>query len=252
MPLDRNDSLPLWAQLEAVLKVRLDDGDFDERFPTDAELVEQYGVSRHTVREAIRHLNRTGILRRERGRGTVVTRSEFEQPLGALYSLYRSIDSTGATATSRTLQQGTDFEPVVAEHLGLPSETELFFLERIRYADGEPLALDRVWMPLDLARPILDSNFEHTALYDELDRHQLTRPDAGWERIAPVMPTPEECSLLDVRRGEAAFFLERLGTAGGIPIEWRTTLIRGSRYRFVSYFAAGGVPPLIAAKTATD
>jgi len=246
MSLDRNSPMPLWAQLEAALKARLDEGEFDERFPTDAELVKHYGVSRHTVREAIRHLNSTGILRRERGRGTVVNRSEFEQPLGALYSLYSSIDATGAEPRSRVLQQGADLDPVVAEQLGLPADTELFFLERVRCADDEPLALDRVWMPLDLARPLLDSNFEHTALYDELDRHQLTGPDAGWERIAPVLPTPEERSLLDMRRGEAAFSLERLATAGDTPIEWRTTLIRGSRYRFVSHFTAGGTPPLTA------
>ena len=111
MRLDRHSPLPLWAQLEAALKQRLDAGDFDERFPTDNELVEEYGVSRHTVREAIRHLNRSGILRRERGRGTVVNRSEFEQPLGTLYSLFRSVESSGAlqrsTTRPRTSSSGT-------------------------------------------------------------------------------------------------------------------------------------------------
>jgi GntR family transcriptional regulator len=50
-----------------------------------------------------------------------------------------------------------------------------------------------------------------------------------------------------MRRGEAAFFLERLGTANGRPIEWRTTTIRGDRYRYVSHFEAGTAPSLIAA-----
>ena len=59
--------MPLWAQLEAELRTRLDEGEFDDGFPTDAQLVSRYGVSRHTVREAIRHLNKTGILKRERG-----------------------------------------------------------------------------------------------------------------------------------------------------------------------------------------
>ena len=53
--------MPLWAQLEGALKHRLDAGEFDERFPTDIELVDEYGVSRHTVREAIRHLNRSTL-----------------------------------------------------------------------------------------------------------------------------------------------------------------------------------------------
>lgn len=246
MTLDRDSPMPLWAQLESDLKDRLDGGEFDDRFPTDAELVGEYDVSRHTVREAIRHLNASGILRRERGRGTVINRTTFEQPLGALYSLFRCIESSGATPRSHVLELRKDHDPAVAAHLGLEPDAALFHLARIRCADEEPLALDRSWLPLDLARDLLTSDFEHTALYDELERKVGTRPDAGWERIWPVLPSPEQRSTLLMRRGEAAFSLERLGTAKGRPIEWRTTLIRGARYRFVSNFAAGTAPAMTA------
>ena len=246
MALDRNSPMPLWAQLEAALKSRLASGEFDDRFPTDAELVEQYEVSRHTAREAIRHLNSAGVLRRERGRGTVINRNRFEQPLGALYSLFRSVESSGASQRSHVLQLCEDVNPGVATRLGLSSHARLLFLERIRCADEAPLALDRSWLPMDLARNLLSSDFERTALYDELAAKCGTQPDAGWERIAPVLPTPDERATLQMRRGEAAFFLERLGTAHGVPIEWRTTLIRGNRYRFGSHFAAGTAPALVA------
>jgi GntR family transcriptional regulator len=73
------------------------------------------------------------------------------------------------------------------------------------------------------------------------------RPDAGWERIAPLVPTPAEREVLHLRRGQAAFFLERLSTAGERRIEWRTTTVRGDRYRFVSRFEAGTAPSLVAA-----
>lgn len=245
--LDRTSPMPLWAQLEVALKSRLDAGEFSERFPTDSELVSEYGVSRHTVREAIRHLNRTGILRRERGRGTVVNRSEFEQPLGALYSLYGSIESSGAEQRSEVLVLESTTDAVVAERLERPPHARLLLLERIRFADDEPLAIDRAWLPLEITEPLLESDFEHTALYDELERKCHVRPESGWERIAPLLPSPDERRILQMRTGEAAFFLERLSYAGGQPIEWRTTTIRGDRYRFVSQFEAGVAPPLTAA-----
>jgi GntR family transcriptional regulator len=238
--------MPLWAQLEGALKHRLDTGEFDDRFPTDNELVEEYGVSRHTVREAIRHLNRSGILRRERGRGTVVNRTEFEQPLGALYSLFQSIESSGAVQRSVVLSKREELDPAIAERLERPADTQLLFLERLRFADDEPLAIDRAWLPMEIAAPLMSSDFAHTALYDELEAKCGIRPDAGWERIAPLLPIPEERSLLAMRRGEAAFFLERLGSADGSPIEWRTTTIRGDRYRYVSHFEAGTAPRLVA------
>jgi GntR family transcriptional regulator len=124
------------------------------------------------------------------------------------------------------------------------------FLERIRCADGAPLAIDRTWLPMSIGAPLLHSNFEHTALYDEMERLCGVRPNAGWERIAPLVPSPTERETLQLKRGQAAFFIERLSTAGDQRIEWRTTTVRGDRYRFVSQFEAGSAPALVA--TARD
>ena len=250
MTVDRSSPMPLWAQLEAQLRQRLEAGEFHDRFPTDTELVDEYQVSRHTVREAIRHLNRTGILRRERGRGTVVNRAEFEQPLGALYSLFQSIESSGVEQRSVVLALREETDRTAAGHLGLAPDAPLVFLERIRCADGAPLAIDRTWLPMSIGAPLLHSNFEHTALYDEMERLCGVRPNAGWERIAPLVPSPTERETLQLKRGQAAFFIERLSTAGDQRIEWRTTTVRGDRYRFVSQFEAGSAPALVA--TARD
>lgn len=244
--------MPLWAQLEAQLRRRLDAGEFDERFPTDGELVDEYAVSRHTVREAIRHLNATGVLRRERGRGTFVNRAEFEQPLGALYSLFGSIEAAGAEQRSTVLALRSETNDVAATQLELAADTPLLFLERVRHADGEPLAIDRAWIPMSIGAPLLDSNFERTALYDEMERRCGVRPDAGWEWITPIVPTAAERAELRLGRGHAAFFLERLSTADGRRVEWRNTTIRGDRYRFVSEFQVGAAPGLLASPRRTD
>lgn len=233
--LDRSSPLPLWAQLEAELRRRLDSGEFDDGFPTDAQLVKRYDVSRHTVREAIRHLNKAGVLRRERGRGTVVNRTaEFEQPLGGLYSLFRSIEDAGVEQRSEVIDVGERTNAEAAGHLGLDEDAALFFLERIRFAGDAPLAVDRAWLPLSVAQPLLSTDFSRTALYDELERATGIRPNQGWERLAPVLPSFADRDRLELGRNDAAFFLERLGQHEERVIEWRTTTIRGDRYRFVA------------------
>jgi len=237
--LDRNDPLPLWAQLEADLRRRLEAGEFSERFPTDLELTEGYGVSRHTVREAVRHLNKTGLLRRERGRGTVVNQSEFEQSLGTLYSLYQSVESTGVEQASEVLSLEVVRDTVAAAHLELPDDTDLVFLERIRLAGGSPLAVDRAWLPHVMAEPLLHVDFTRTALYDELDRIGAPRPNQGWERLTPIVPSAADRQWLDLKKNEAAFFLERLGKRDDQPVEWRTSVVRGDRYRFVAEWSTG-------------
>lgn len=238
--LDRNSPMPLWAQLEGDLRARLESGEFTESFPTDLELTETYGVSRHTVREAVRHLNKTGVLRRERGRGTVVNRSEFEQSLGTLYSLFQSVESTGVEQTSEMLRCEVVTDSVAAAQLGIDEATDLVLLERLRLAGGAPLAVDRAWMPHEIAAPLLDVDWAHTALYAELASAGAPVPNQGWERLTPIIPSPADRSRLGLRKTDATFFLERLGCRDDTPIEWRTTIIRGDRYRFVTDWSAGG------------
>ena len=238
--LDRDSPMPLWAQLEADLRRRLEAGEFNEGFfPTDHDLTEAYQVSRHTVREAVRHLNKTGLLKRERGRGTVVNRAEFEQSLGTLYSLFQSVESAGVEQTSDVLQLEIVTDSVAASHLGLPEDAELVLLARLRKAGAQALAVDRAWLPRAIADPLLEVDWTHTALYRELARLGCPVPNQGWERLTPIVPTPADRNLLDLRKGDAAFFLERLGTRDGEPVEWRTTIIRGDRFRFVSDWTAG-------------
>jgi len=239
-PLDRSSPMPLWAQLESELLVRLEADEFADGFPTDLELTETYQVSRHTVREAVRHLNKTGVLKRERGRGTVVNRSEFEQSLGTLYSLFQSVESNGVEQTSEVLRLEVVVDSVAASNLKVGESAELVLLERLRLAGGVPLAIDRAWLPLQVAEPLLAVDWARTALYVELANAGAPVPNQGWERLTPIVPTPADRSKLGLRKTDAAFFLERLGSRDGTPIEWRTTVIRGDRYRFVADWSTGG------------
>ncbi|HZD64661.1 MAG TPA: GntR family transcriptional regulator [Acidimicrobiales bacterium] len=236
--LDRTSPLPLWAQLLEDLRRRLGAREFSGPFPTESELVEDYGVSRHTVREALRRLVAEGWLERQRGFGTTVRRPEFEQPLGSLYSLFRVIEAQGVPQTSsvRALEERVD--PVVAHRLGLPDDARLVHLERLRLVGGRPLALDQVWLPADLARPILEADFHRTALYDELATHCGLAPDGGREQVRPVIPTTTQRGALDLGRGDAALAIERLTWVGDRPLELRHTLVRGDRYGMVAEWRA--------------
>jgi GntR family transcriptional regulator len=232
--LDRSDPLPLWAQLAATLRERIARGDFDATFPTEAELTARYGVSRHTVREAVARLRADGMLERQRGRGTWVTRPTLEQPLHSLYSLARTIADQGLDERSdvRALLRTTD--AAAAARLGLPPRTPLVYLERVRHAGGEPLALDRSWLPAAVAAPLLDVDLGRGALYDALAERCATRVTGGSERIRPTIPAPADRAALELPAGEAALLVDRIAVAGVRTVEWRRTLVRGDRYVFTA------------------
>lgn len=223
---------PLWRTVLNDLVRRLETGEFDSRFPTDRELMETYGVSRHTVREAVRLLQDAGRVSRHPGKGSRVEGGPFEQPLGTVYSLFESIESTGASQDSVVLTKEMQTNSLAARILGLGARAKVFYLERVRLADGEALAHDRVWLPGTPVRPLLDVDFTHTALYTELRNHCDLSPEEGVELIKPILLDPIHAKYLELDEGAPALEIDRRSQARGKPLEWRLTLIRGDLYNF--------------------
>lgn len=229
---------PLWAQVLEDLRGRLDSGEFSSRFPSDLELVARYEVSRHTVREAVRHLQGEGLLERRRGQGSFVTLPRIEQPVGTLYSLFRSIEVRGMTQNSVVRHLEVRHDDKAATMLGcLPTEA-LIYLERIRLADGAPIALDCSWIPRSLGAALLEVDFHHTALYEQLAQRCGLQLTSGWERIRPVLPDPAQRKLLGLGIRQPAFAIERMAFKDRTPVEWRHSVVRGDRFTFVSRWSS--------------
>lgn len=236
--IDRSSALPLWAQVHADLLARIRTGEFTSGFPGEHALTSSYGVSRHTVREALRHLRHAGLLIAERGRATRLAEVPvIEQPLGALYSLFAAVEATGVPQHSvvRVLDVRTD--PTVAQTLELPPGASLVYLERLRMAGDHPLALDFAWLPAEIAGPLLKADFTHTALYIELETRCGVRLTGGREDITAVVPEPPEAELLALDERCAALAIRRLSCVGQQPIELRHTLIRADRFTVSARFS---------------
>lgn len=232
--------MPLWAQVLADLRRRLEAGEFAEGFPTDVELTQHYDVSRHTAREAVRRLQDEGVVNRERGRGTFVTAPTIEQATGAIYSLFRSIEARGLEQRSEVVDLAEVTDAEAAGHLDLSADAPLVRLERLRLAEGAVLAHDTAWLPASLARPLLDVDFGHTALYDELQTRCGVRPTSGTEWISTELPGAEERKMLGVAAKQPVFRIRRSSRSGDQLIEWRETVVRGDRYTFVAQWSPAG------------
>jgi GntR family transcriptional regulator len=128
--LSRVTGAPLWRQLLADLRARLDRGEFAAGFPGELELVDQYAVSRHTVREALRHLRAEGRLTVSRGRRAqpAMPDTVIEQPTGIVYSLFSSVENTGLEQLSEVRVLDIRADGVVAPRLGLEESTPLLHL----------------------------------------------------------------------------------------------------------------------------
>jgi len=237
--LDRTSPLPLWAQIVADLRAQMAAGAFDERFPTDEELTDAYGVSRQTAREAVRRLQAEGLVERRRGRGSTLTRPVLEQPLATLYSVSLTVSEHGLV--DRNVILAADRRPApgwVADGLRVEDGSVVVFLERLRYAGEDPLSLERSWLPSPLADGLLVADLARGPLYAALSETCGLRVTSGRERISPILPSVEDRTRLEMPRHTAAFLVERHAFAGAQPVELRRSTVRGDRYRFVAEWPA--------------
>jgi len=187
-------------------------------------------------------------MRRLRADGSVVAgrgrrprlagETQIEQPLGALYSLFASVERSGLEQRSvvRALDVRTDAE--AAERLALPADAALFHLERLRLAAGDPLAVDRVWMSAEQGAPLLDVDFRSTGFYHELATRAGVALTGGREQIRAVVPDAGDRRLLRLGRDVAALSIDRISYTGDQAAEWRHTLVRGDRFSVVAEFSA--------------
>ena len=236
--LDRGGEVALWRQLHDDLVRRIETGEFPATFPGEMELMDSYGVSRHTVREAVGRLRRDGVIRSSRGRSSVVAPGMIAQDLGAMYSLFHELEDRGIVQRSEVLVVDSRRDDVVAERLGRSAETPLVYIERLRLADDAPLAWDWAWLDPELAAPLLEVDLRHTALYDEWHRVAGVRLTGGEETIRAVVPTPGQRERLAMAEDEAALMIERTGSVADRPAEFRRTLVRGSRFSFTARWSS--------------
>jgi GntR family transcriptional regulator len=227
----------LWQQLHDDLVRRIEAAEFPATFPGEIELMEAYAVSRHTVREALGRLRREGIIKSSRGRSSVVDPGLISQDLGAMYSLFHELESKGIEQRSEVLVLERRQDDVVAERLALPHGTAVVYVERLRLADDVPLAWDCAWLDPELAAPLLDVDLSRTALYDEWHRVARVRLSGGRETIRAVVPTDGQRRLLAMAEDEAALQIERVSHVDDRPVEFRRTLVRGSRFSLTAQWS---------------
>jgi GntR family transcriptional regulator len=238
-PPDRSDPLPLWAQVCTDLRRRIEAGAFAAGFPGELTLTEEYEVSRHTIREALRVLRGEGVLRSHRGRPTVIEPTVYRQSLGTLSSLFDSVAAQGATPRSDVLRLATTVNGSVAAELGLRDDTELVVVERLRYADDQPIAHDVSWLPAEMARPLLERDLSRAGLYAELSDLGIAI-DSGAERVTAERAPRHIADLLDLSPDAPVLLLERRAIAQGRPVEWRETHVRADRFRLEAQWTAQG------------
>ncbi|MFE0641838.1 GntR family transcriptional regulator [Streptomyces sp. NPDC058877] len=233
LSVDRTSPVPLYFQLAQQLEGAVENGSLapGSLLGNEIDLANRLGLSRPTVRQAIQTLVDKGLLVRRRGVGTQVVHSRVRRPM-ELSSLYDDLAAAGQRPATRIL--ANRLEPAtgpVAAALGVPEGTEVRYLERLRTADGEPLAHLHNHLPAGLVVPDTET-LEGTGLYRMLRSAAVTLHSAR-QIVGARAATAAEAALLDEPEGAPLLTMERVTFDDtGRAVEYGSHLYRAARYSF--------------------
>ena len=202
----------------------------------EREIAERLGVSRSTVRAALAELERSGDIRRARGRtgGIFVSERKVERDLTSLAGLPAYLRRQGFESDARVISTATvNAEHEAAAALGLSPGDLVHDVVRVRLADREPISLERATFPAARFPGLLDRSLSGS-LYELLRAQYGLEPGEAEERIEVVAAGAAEARLLGVPRGAALVAIARTAwDAGGSAFEHSRDLFRGDRVRIV-------------------
>jgi len=244
----RRSPVPLYYQIESVLRGELSSGRYADGvpLPTEEALIRRFGVSRITVRRALERLAQEGLIYRVPGRGTFVNTArslEFriERNPADLMGFESDIRRAGLTPEARVLRaEWIRTPPEVAQTLGIAPDAEVLWLRRLGTVTGQPLWVEDRYIVRAWAMQLRRRDYATPSLLASLARSKGFSVDRARVRIAARAVTRDEARLLGVRPGAPVLVAEFAVCAGGRPAQLVRARFRPERYAFAFSIEAQG------------
>jgi GntR family transcriptional regulator len=184
-----------------------------ERLPSEPKLARDLGVSRATLRDALRSLEEDGFVTREHGAGTFVTfRPRLQNNLDVNFGVTQLIRAHGLEPGVASLSVSTELpDDECAADLAIGPDDEVAVLERVRTADGEPVAFTRDFLPVALLGSAdLLEGLGDESLYELLERDLGIVIGHGVARFRPLVASERIAELLGLAEGALLLFLHQV------------------------------------------
>jgi GntR family transcriptional regulator len=197
---------------------------------SERELARVHDVSPMTARHALAVLERDGVVERRPGAGTFVARPRIH--FNKLMSYTEQMGSRGLAARSKLiLNKITEDDHEVAARLGLPMASRLVKIERVRYAAGEPFALETCYPPANEFSGIVDAPLARSSLFATLEHDYAVEIAYADEEVDATVAEGRVAQLLGVPKGDSLLRIRQvIYSSKGKPVIYVLGFYRSERH----------------------
>lgn len=235
--LDKSIPIPLYYQLKEEILNNIKSGVYEQgsMVPKEQDLCDGLGISRTTVRQAISELVHEGWLYRVKSKGTFVSKPKLSQDfIKKLEPFNEQIRRMNMVPSTRIMElRVIPASKRVAEKLKVSEGTQVIYMYRVRYADGEALVTIKTYLPYEKCSFVMQHDMEKESLYDILSQSEATRVCTAHRVIEAVEAEAEDGFYMDIELGKPIHLFSTEGyNSFGEPIEFSIARYRGDRNSF--------------------
>ena len=224
----------LYLKLSESLAEQIIDGTLPDGtlLPSERELCQRHGISRTTVRQALKDLTQKGYIRAIHGKGTMVVRPHIRQELSSIYSFDEDMRRLGQHPETHIM----DFVEIVptgtvAAVMQLPSGESAYRIMRLRIANDTPMLLETNYLPCSRFPNFNRQMLENQSLYRVLSSQYSLNIDVAEETFEPVLLRSMEAQMLHSEQGALGMLVERISYEGGRVVEISKSVSLASNFK---------------------
>jgi GntR family transcriptional regulator len=232
---------PRYREIEHAIRQRLARLKPGAELPSEAQLCDEFGVSRMTARHAIDRLAQEGLVFRMRGRGTFVSEPPTHRRANSLLSFSNEMRRQGRRPSSRLLGRALRAPTrEEAARLQLKDGEKVLWLRRIRLADGHPIAVESTRLHRRTAAAVLAADLQAESLHAVLVRAGVP-PTRGRATISAEPASADDARWLEMRKGDPMLVERRvIVDQEGRPLEFTESRYPADRYALDVDFVVEG------------
>lgn len=237
-PMGKND-LPAYEQVKGWIRQHIASGAWKpgDPVPSEAALLERFGISRMTANRALRELAAEGLVTRVQGSGTRVAQLHRISSRLVIRDIHEEVAERGHAHSTRVLQVGQEKAGAeVAGALGLRKGAPVFHTVLVHLENGVPIQYEDRYVNPAAAPGYLETDFASVSPTSHLLQHApLT--EASYT-IEATLPTPQEAKALEIRTSEPCLAMMRRTVSGAHVASIARQIYPGTRYSFSGQFQA--------------
>ena len=232
-PIRSQGAAPIYMQVAEILsdEIKSQRGTYFA-LPSEGDLSREFGVSRVTIRQALKQLETRGAIYSEQGRGYFTTTSRM-QGLSGFHSFTSEVQRLGGVADSALIDFAIDasLPDAFRKHLKVDGTEAFIALRRLRSIDGRPVAFEDVYLPMSMYPQAERAAFEDGSLYYRMARNWGIVPAWADALFEPVAATAEEAHHLQITPGAPVLAVWRVtATETDQVCEYVRSIYRGDGF----------------------